>query len=86
MVQTIPALTPENRSATAKMVPEAWPIVRTNNAYTPGKSALAAASVSELAATIRIEELMKSVMMKSETHISAMEYDMQDLIAESVGR
>ncbi len=52
----------------------------------PGRSAFAAFVDSSLAATIKMAELMKSVIIKSEMHISAIEYFMQLLMAEMVGR
>lgn len=86
MVHTIPALTPEKRSAQANKVPDAWPIVLTKRRYTAGRSAFAASALNELADSIRIALLINNVTTKRDMQSSAMEYDMQLLMAESVGR
>lgn len=83
IVQIIPALTPESKSARAKMVPAAGAKLDDSKSYMPKRSADAAELLDEreAPATMRIALLTKSANVKRVIDSSATEYLRQNLIA-----
>jgi hypothetical protein len=76
MVQIIPALIPDSKSASAKTVPATGEMLEESKAWIPKRSAVAAEELEDRAepATIRIALLMKRANVKREIESSAIEY------------
>jgi hypothetical protein len=83
----IPALMPDNRSASAKTVPAAGERLEESKSWIPKRSAVAAEELEDRAepATIRIALLTKRANVKREIESSAIEYLRQKFMAGREG-